>query len=56
MSVSKWAYDPNKCEGQMCVGDCDICSKKDELSEEYIRDACDFLNWLASVAKGVDNE
>ena len=25
MSVSKWAYDPEICEGQMCCGDCDLC-------------------------------
>lgn len=25
MSVSKWAYDPDKCDGQRCIGDCDYC-------------------------------
>lgn len=25
MSVSKWAYDPEKCDGVLCVGDCDLC-------------------------------
>lgn len=25
MSVSKWAYTPEKCDGQPCVGDCDLC-------------------------------
>ena len=23
MSVSKWAYEAEKCDGQPCVGDCD---------------------------------
>ena len=26
MSVSKWNYEPEKCEGQPCVGDCDFCN------------------------------
>ena len=30
MSVSKWAYDPIKCDGDFCPGDCDICEKKDQ--------------------------
>ena len=25
MSVDKWAYEPKKCEGHYCVGDCDFC-------------------------------
>jgi hypothetical protein len=27
MSVDKWAYSPEKCEGDFCPGDCDICNK-----------------------------
>lgn len=27
MSVSKWAYSPEKCDGEPCPGDCDMCSK-----------------------------
>lgn len=30
MSVSKWAYQPEKCEGQPCIGNCDLCSKRDK--------------------------
>lgn len=30
MSCSKWAYDPEKCDGDFCPGDCDICSKADD--------------------------
>jgi len=30
MSVSKWAYKPEKCDGDFCPGDCDICGKADE--------------------------
>lgn len=38
MSVSKWAYDPNKCEGQMCCGDCDHCSKAFKTVYDVILD------------------
>lgn len=34
MSVSHWAYDPDKCEGDFCPGDCDKCPKRDEDGEE----------------------
>ena len=27
MSASKWAYTPEKCDGEPCVGDCDFCPK-----------------------------
>lgn len=27
MSVDKWAYEPQKCDGEICVGDCDLCQK-----------------------------
>lgn len=33
MSVSKWAYEPKKCDGDYCLGDCDNCQKKDEAEE-----------------------
>lgn len=26
MSVSKWAYEPKKCDGGFCCGECDNCS------------------------------
>ena len=29
MSVSKWAYNPEVCDGEPCVGECDICGKID---------------------------
>ena len=31
MSVSKWAYDPQKCDGLPCPQDCDLCPKRDNL-------------------------
>lgn len=27
MSTDKWAYDPAKCDGEICVGDCDNCPR-----------------------------
>lgn len=34
MSVSKWAYSPAKCDGEPCVGDCDMCSIADDVEDE----------------------
>lgn len=43
MSTSKWAYDPRRCDGQPCPGDCDRCTRWQEDEEEarpkvYCRD------------------
>ena len=35
MSVSKWAYVPEKCDGDFCPGDCDWCRKtQDNVAQE----------------------
>ena len=31
MSCSKWAYEPEKCDGDYCVGDCDLCKKAEYI-------------------------
>lgn len=38
MSVSKWAYEPEKCDGMPCAGDCDLCEYAEpwEDEEDYI--------------------
>ena len=28
MSVNLWAYEPEKCDGDYCYGDCDNCAKQ----------------------------
>ena len=33
MSVSKWAYEPEFCDGQQCPGDCDLCGKANDIAE-----------------------
>ena len=33
MSVSKWAYTPEMCDGEICVGDCDLCDKPNTMPE-----------------------
>lgn len=38
MSVSKWAYEPSKCDGDICAGDCDLCPKADMETEEWVQD------------------
>lgn len=30
MSCSKWAYEPEACDGEPCPGDCDLCGKAQE--------------------------
>ena len=27
MSCSKWSYEPDKCDGDFCIGECDDCPK-----------------------------
>ena len=33
MSVDKWAYEPSKCDGIPCAGDCDMCNLAKEWRE-----------------------
>lgn len=33
VSVSKWSYSSEKCDGDFCVGDCDYCSKEDSTTK-----------------------
>lgn len=33
MNVSKWAYGPDKCDGDYCPGDCDECGKAEDDDE-----------------------
>ena len=51
MSVSKWAYTPEVCDGGGCPGDCDLCDKPKNMEDEddmtdYIKreDAIDAIN------------
>lgn len=37
MSVSLWAWT-ERCEGQPCVGDCDLCGKAEQEEEEEDND------------------
>ena len=30
MSTSKWAYNPKRCDGRRCPGDCDRCTRWQE--------------------------
>ena len=30
MSCSLWAYIPERCDGDVCPGDCDVCSKTND--------------------------
>jgi len=44
MSCSKWAYDPEKCDGDYCVGDCDYCHKADE-EEVTVEEIVESVRW-----------
>lgn len=34
MSCSKWSYEPQKCDGDFCPGECDDCPKCYESEDE----------------------
>ena len=34
MSCDMWAYEPDKCDGQPCPGDCDFCSRAEQGEDE----------------------
>ena len=34
MSTDKWAYDPERCDGHYCCGDCDNCMLDDLMDED----------------------
>lgn len=34
MSVHRWAYEEWKCEGDFCIGDCDLCQKADWVRDD----------------------
>lgn len=40
MSVSKWAYIPERCDGEPCPGDCDVCSKAEECPPNVSDEEC----------------
>ena len=35
MSVSKWDYEPEKCDGDYCCGECDNCPKASPSISTY---------------------
>lgn len=42
MSVSKWRYNPDLCDGHYCPGDCDLCGLTDKsMSKFYFTFGCD---------------
>lgn len=45
MSVSKWAYDPEKCDYDYCVGDCDFCHKAEDEEEVTVEDIVKSVRW-----------
>lgn len=48
MSVSKWAYTPEVCDGGGCPGDCDLCDKPKNMEDED--DTTDYIKREDAVA------
>ena len=46
MSVSKWAYEPEKCDGDFCPGDCDFCHKAEgDDTEITVEEIVKSIRW-----------
>lgn len=53
MSISKWAYIPEMCDGDICPGECDICPKAD--AEGFEIDEDDYINFEEEEENGNRN-
>ena len=52
MSVSKWGYEPWKCEGEFCPGDCDVCYKGEwQRDDEDLEDDVEQDGWKTWMPK-----
>lgn len=57
MGVSKYDYEPKKCDGQPCTGDCDRCAfnalhkMKKALDEIGLKDATGLMDSLFKEGK-----
>ena len=52
MSVSKWAYSPEKCDGDFCIGDCDLCNKTEDKDDEVFKTQKNVSGLSASTEHG----
>ena len=52
MSCSKWAYEPEMCDGHYCPGDCDLCDIPE--SDEYLDDVEDEEQEIIDQRKGFE--
>lgn len=55
MSCDMWAYEPDKCDGQPCPGDCDFCSRAEDWEDDEDDEDIQAEN-LRSVLKGIHPE
>lgn len=50
MSVSKWNYDPVKCDGKPCVGDCDKCNYEEPTRLEILKQELEQIKSMRCLA------
>ena len=57
MSVSKFAYEPWKCDGEFCIGDCNICYKAEIEQDGWVtwNDLSDTQKSVSGIHTGKDD-
>lgn len=45
MSMRLWAYEPEKCDGNICPNECDRCPKAKEPKDEDEVEQDGYLTW-----------
>lgn len=53
MSVSRWSYRPEVCDGGGCPGDCDLCDKPKNMEDED--DIIDYIKREDAIAEFATN-
>ena len=51
MSVRKWVFVPQKCVGDLCIGDCDFCPKADIPCETCKHAELDYEEYYGTTDK-----
>ena len=46
MSVSRWRYNPDRCDGRPCCGDCDECGEEERMIPIKIERREPVMKWI----------